>query len=75
MLWIRFSDRNLQRVVSFNPEKPKILSELEDSDEAGCEVQQIKKGQIDYIMEGNTTINKTKSQKKKLVCHYIHERK
>ena len=61
--WFEFSlqtESNLQKVFSFSPGKRKILLELEDSDEAGCELQQIKKGKIDYIMEKNTTIKKKK---------------
>ena len=62
--WFEFSlqtESNLQKVVSFSPGKRKILLELEDSDEAGCcELQQIKKGKIDYIMEESTTIKKKK---------------
>ena len=37
------TESNLQRVVLFSPEKLKILLELEDSDEAGFELHQIKK--------------------------------
>ena len=51
--WFEFSLQTgsiLQRVVSFSPEERKILLELEDADEAGCELQRIKKGKIDYIM-------------------------
>ena len=36
------------------------MLELEDSNEAGCQLQQIRKGKIDYIMEANTTIKKKK---------------
>ena len=61
--WFEFSlqtGSNLQRVVSFSPEKRRILLELEDSHEASCKLQQIKKEKIDYIMEANTTIKKKK---------------
>ena len=40
--------------------KIKTLSELEDSHEVGCELQQIEKGKIDYIMEATATIKKEK---------------
>ena len=61
--WFQFSlqtESNSQRVVSYSPGKWNILLELEDSDEAGCELHQIKTGKIDYIMEANTTIKKKK---------------
>ena len=61
--WFEFSlqtESYLQRVFSFSPEKRKILLGLKDSDEAGCELQKIKKGKIDYIVEAKTTIKKKK---------------
>ena len=44
-IWFEFSlqtGSNLQRVISFSPEKRRILLELEDSDEASCKLQQRK---------------------------------
>ena len=53
------------------------MLELEYSDEAGCELQQFKKGKIDYIIEANTTIKTEKlsfpKQKISMPLHTLND--